>query len=226
MNGTSSPIGTHILHFHRELLDDAHHRYRSWEHCYQFFSKRPDDTDLASLHLGFYLASWGMYRGSSFLLQKDYRIHLPVVEEILRPQYDIIRAVSLADLGSERGSALIQMILELVAWIKECYPATTGEVQGRANVTDTLATKILLGTLGCVPAYDRYVISGIKKSGLSYSYLNRKNFSALIAYCLRHRADFLEAQRQISAYGLDYPDMKLIDMYFWSVGASEDRREA
>ena len=28
-----------------------------------------------------------MYRGSSFLLQKDYKVHIPVVEELLQTKY-------------------------------------------------------------------------------------------------------------------------------------------
>ena len=45
-------------------------------------SKENDvNLDYLSLQLAFYLASWGMYRGSSFLIQKDYRVHIPVVRE-------------------------------------------------------------------------------------------------------------------------------------------------
>ena len=51
----------------------VYHRGKSWEHCYTFFRKyktlRNDKllVDYAALHLGFFLASWGMLRGSSFL---------------------------------------------------------------------------------------------------------------------------------------------------------------
>ena len=33
-------------------------------------------------------------------------------------------------------------------------------------MTDTLATKILMGALGCTPAYDQYVVKSIKKYDL------------------------------------------------------------
>ena len=219
MTELSTQIHDYILDFHQRLTADPFHRYRSWEHCYRFFMQQPTDVDLASLHLGFYLASWGMYRGSTFLLQKDYRVHQPVVEELLKPRYAAIRAVSLTDLRSERGPKLITMILELVRWIQQCYVDTIGEDARRINVTDTLATKILMGTLGCIPAYDRFFIDGIKQCGLRFSYLNRKNFSALIDYCVRHEGDFRQAQQRISADGFIYPDMKVIDMYFWMRGA-------
>ena len=63
--------------FYDDARANENGRSRSWEHCYRVFrDARTDpspDYDHLSLHLAFYLASWGMYRGSSFLLQKDYK---------------------------------------------------------------------------------------------------------------------------------------------------------
>lgn len=72
-----------------------HHRYRSWEHCYRYFHKFTsieiaEDREHAALQLGFYLASWGMYRGSSFLLQCDYTVHLAVIDKLLEPQFAVL----------------------------------------------------------------------------------------------------------------------------------------
>ena len=62
---------------------DPDGRGLSWEHCYEFFREHRGDLrrvrDTAALQLGSYLASWGMYRGSSFLLQRPYTAHLPVI---------------------------------------------------------------------------------------------------------------------------------------------------
>lgn len=77
--------------FYNDLKQDENERYRSWEHCYSNFCharERADaDYNYLSLQLAFYLASWGMYRGSSFLLQKDYKVHIPVVKELLKAKY-------------------------------------------------------------------------------------------------------------------------------------------
>ncbi len=72
-----------IISFYDLMAEDEHHRYKSWEHCFSYFDKKEIDTNIACLHLAFYLAIWGMYRGSSFLLWKDYLIHIEVVKEIL-----------------------------------------------------------------------------------------------------------------------------------------------
>ena len=85
--------------FYNDLKADEHDRYRSWEHCYSHFmaARKENDVNLdyLSLQLAFYLASWGMYRGSSFLLQKDYRVHIPVVREILSKKYDSLAGIEM-----------------------------------------------------------------------------------------------------------------------------------
>ena len=76
-----SEIISRVKTFYKSISDVPDHRYKSWEHCYFFFKKLRNkelserDIELAQLHLAFYLASWGMYRGSSFLLQKDYTVY-------------------------------------------------------------------------------------------------------------------------------------------------------
>ena len=81
---TIEKIITASTDFYNELRVDECGRFRSWEHNYKVFhdARKNDNPDYnyLSLHLSFYLASWGMYRGSSFLLQKDYRIHIPIIK--------------------------------------------------------------------------------------------------------------------------------------------------
>lgn len=79
--------------FYDEAQGSTNHRYRSWEHCYNYF-EAPEDHNVACLHLGFYLASWGMLRASSKLLQNDYLIHEGVVEKVLQPKYKHLRGLS------------------------------------------------------------------------------------------------------------------------------------
>ena len=82
------------------MVQDSNHRFKSWEYCYTAFGNL-DSVDYLSLHLAFYLASWGMYRGSSFLLQKDYRIHIPVVKELLSEKYDALAGIKCVDFRKE-----------------------------------------------------------------------------------------------------------------------------
>ena len=77
--------------FYDTIKADCNHRFASWEHCYEAFKNnkqnRNDETiDFLSLHLAWYLASWGMLR-NSFLFYKDYKIHVPVVRLLLDPKW-------------------------------------------------------------------------------------------------------------------------------------------
>lgn len=154
--------------FYNDLKIDENGRYRSWEHCYSHFIKargsKEIDYDYLSLQLAFYLASWGMYRGSSFLLQKDYKVHIPVVKELLSKEYDALAGIECIEFRKECNQ---QLLREINSFLGQYYDKIRREVKGQElknQLSFTLITKILMGTLGCVPAYDRYFIAGIKKT--------------------------------------------------------------
>lgn len=210
------------------LSRDNHHRYRSWEHCYSFFRNNKNtlkqkDIELACLHLGFYLASWGMYRGSSFLLQKDYKIHKYAVEELLKSKYSSLWDVSVNTL--KRDDKLVELLFELKENVINAYMNNITEVNGvhkKINVTDTLVTKILLGTMGCVPAYDRFFVDGLKECGIPHLNFNKNSFLELLNFYNLNRDEFIYLQNKINEIGIKYPEMKLIDMYFWQLGYNKE----
>ena len=175
----------------------------SWEHCYEFFSGDPADFDLASLHLGFYLASWGMYRGSTSIRRCDYLIHRPIVEVLLSREYKCLRGASLEALQRN-----IDRLWELVGKLKARKPNNLYPED--VTMTDALVTKILMGTLGCTPAYDRFFVCGLKANGLAGSF-SRKSFGTLLECCRQYELDF-------SVGNSDYPIMLKVDMFFHAVG--------
>jgi hypothetical protein len=204
-----------IRAYHGDATDGPHHRYRSWEHCFSFFRRTTpawivEQRDHAALQLGFYLASWGMYRGSSFLLQHAYTIHLTAVDCLasrkLLPLWN-------DDVGSmAEHEALIPTILDAVQAVRQAY-------QPFGQATDTLVTKVLLGTLGCLPACDRFFIEGFKKEGYKYSRLNNRFVDRVLRFCRDNAAELRDEQIRIrEVSGAHYPFMKLVDMYFWQVG--------
>jgi hypothetical protein len=217
-------IGRTILRFHEQLSGDQYHRYRSWGHCYRHFRRRDQlrakhDLEESAIQLGFYLASWGMYRGSGFLLWKDFRIHLKVVQELMRPEHDLLLGFNPAS-NSDNGQVVGQ-ILSLSDCIREAYCSQITSVNGhrcKIRVTDTLVTKILLGTLACLPAYDEYVIKGMRAEGLSCATLKERNLNTLFEWYTEREDEFHSVQRRILENKLSYPSMKLVDMYFWQLG--------
>ena len=212
--------------FYNDLRSDENGRYRSWEHCYSRFIKARSsenvDYDYLSLHLAFYLASWGMYRGSSFLLQRDYRVHIPVVEELLSQKYDALAAIDCADFRKESNQKLLQ---EINLFIEKYYDKIRHEVKEQElnnQLSFTLITKILMGTLGCVPAYDRYFIAGIKYQKVATGNYNIKSIMQLVDFYDKNSTRLESVREKMKVEGMPYPQMKMLDMGFWKIGFDFD----
>lgn len=225
------------------------HRYRSWERCYFFFQdvKKKGtwklEIDRLCLELGFYLASWGMLRGSSFLLWCDSDIHASIMDILFDSRYDELWHVTYDNLVRNSGR-----IMDLKKRISEKYEIVS-EIVGKdlakekakleikvgkevkedpeekieKAVSDVLITKILMGTMGCVPAYDTYFRSGIhgsdKIARIGRMVFNEAALQELATFYCDYKC-LLEFLRYAvsSSCGVDYPQMKILDMGFWSVG--------
>jgi hypothetical protein len=148
----------------RKFLDgrNANERYASFDYCFNYFQSFReaanvsllasfDNIQLSCLHLGFYLASWGMFRGSTELLQKSARYLIPTVEAIARTDPSVWEID--ADRYTEPN---IRHILEVAGTIRAVQP----------GMSDTLLTKIMLGVFGCVPAFDVNFRRACKPEGL------------------------------------------------------------
>ena len=215
-----------VKDYNAQTEADPNDRYRSWEHCYKAFHDARDseqaDHDYLSLMLAFYLASWGMYRGSSFLLQKDYRIHAPVVTEILKPEYDSLFGIECIKL---RGTEQQRLLQKICSYMSEYYDGIRRTVKTndvKNKLSDTLITKVLMGTLGCVPAYDRFFVEGVKDQGVTTGIYSMKSLLYLVDFYEANTERLDECRRNLFAYDLQYPQMKLVDMGFWQIGFDID----
>ena len=206
-----------------------HHRYRSWEHCYGYFRTRTPQTiaagrDHAALQLAFYLASWGMYRGSSFLLQRAYTVHLGVIEKLTEPPFAVLWEQEFG--AGANDTELLPIVLKAADAVRKAYKPFAPTSDSR-QPSDTLVTKVLLGTLGCIPACDRYFIAGFKSAGFSFSSLNAKSAERILQFCHENLAALRVEQARIeNVGGIRYPLMKLVDMYFWQLGYEQGNPEA
>ena len=212
--------------FYNQLKADQNGRYRSWEHCYKCFhdarNDSNDDYDYLSLQLAFYLASWGMYRGSSFLLQKDYKVHVPVVEELLKDKYDCLFGLECAKL---RNKDVQDRLSEIESFMMNYYDdirKQVKETEVKNKLSTTLITKILMGTFGCVPAYDRYFIDGVKNQDVTTGTYGIKSLLKLVDFYELNSASLEKARKGLKVYDLPYPQMKLLDMGFWQIGFEKD----
>ena len=214
--------------FYDDARANENGRSRSWEHCYRVFrDARTDpspDYDYLSLHLAFYLASWGMYRGSSFLLQKDYKVLSPVVEKVLKPEYDCLFGLACADL---REPEVQDSLEKLRKYIAGHFDPIREKVAGRkvtTPVSPVLITKILMGTLGCVPAYDRFFQDGIATYKVTTQEYSLESVRKLAKFYEAHNDRLEEARRGMRTEDLIYPQMKVLDMGFWQIGFEENAK--
>ena len=205
-----------VSNFYSEIESDKYHRYKSWEHCYKEFSQTKD-TDKLSLHLAFYLASWGMYRGSSGLLQKDYKIHYGAVEILTSSKYSAIRAFD-SDIKRDNIPLILELFKELSDYYGEIEYIRNGR-ELKITPTDTLITKVMLGTLGCIPAYDRFFNLGLAEAGITQK-VGKRSLNQLFDFInTDNNAELIKiAATDVTAKNLEYPKMKILDMFFWSVG--------
>ena len=204
----------------REYLDirDPNQRYASFDYCYNYFRSFVDlnqTSELASdankqnscIQLGFYLASWGMYRGSSQLLQKSAK----ELEKVIKVIAATDPALFKTDVHNY-DEKTIRQILDLKDRLQNAFthPATT-----------TLLTKTMLGVFGCIPAFDSYFVRG---SGLRT--VNGKNLLQIKDFYLRNQ-DLIERARN-TRFTLNfdtgsstkhlYTRAKMIDMIFFIAG--------
>ncbi len=129
-------------------------RYTSFDYCYNYFKTTEDltaDLEKSCLVLGFYLASWGMLRGSSFLLQKSIKYFQPLIEYYAK----LDKAVWEIDID--------QYSNENIEQIMDIYDKTKGLIIADNRTHLTLVTKILLGVFGFIPAFDQYFCQTFRK---------------------------------------------------------------
>ncbi|MBR1613487.1 MAG: hypothetical protein IJ671_08160 [Succinivibrio sp.] len=227
--GTARDVTAVAAKFYNKMNEVKNSRYRSWEYCYYSFYKArtvkqvdEDYLDYLSLQLAFYLASWGMFRGS-FLLQKDYKIHVPLIKEMLNPKYDILFGLECKHMSDANVRNLLTELIKLVSKHYKNIREDVKRKEIKSSVSDTLVSKVLMGTMGCVPAYDTYFKAGIKNKKVAKVKFNMDSLIKLAEFYQQNYDVLEEARSQLQLEDIYYPQMKLLDMGFWQIGADWTR---
>lgn len=199
-------------------------RSRSWDYCYNYFQDHAEPTqamERSCLQLGYYLASWGMLRGSTYLFAETNAHHyskaIQVIED-LNPSMQGIDADSYLNAGAR---------LEIIGAYEELRKALLPV--GVAHVT--LVGKVMLGVWGCLPSFDRYFRQGFgqlaDKRGekSAFNWVNDHSLGMLGEFHSRnqHEISTLASQYTTLTFGGDFtsrplPLAKVIDMYGFQRG--------
>jgi hypothetical protein len=205
-----------------DLTADKYHRFKSWDDCFKAFSSLRQ-TEFQVLELAFYLASWGMYRGSSGLLHKNRLIHKGAVDIVYSKHNQKLKCSQTSEVNKENIEAILKLKNQLANHYSRIYFTRGANKPKPISPTDTLLSKIILGTLGCVPAYDRYFINGLKEMKMQHINFNEASLNELFNFLDKNKKEILQAQKLInSKIQRHYPLMKILDMYFWQIGYDKD----
>ena len=159
-------------------------RYASFDFCYNYFysfyrnnklSELSNEENLQTscLQVGFYLASWGMMRGSSFLLEKSVRNFSSLIITISKMNPKLWE-IDVADYDEENISLLLDCKQQIInALGKENKPS------------DTLVTKIMLGVFANIPAFDQYF-----RKSLKVYLVNEKSLLKIKEFYIKNKEDF------------------------------------
>lgn len=215
---------TDILEMIQRFQKDnsPNNRYCSFDYCYNYFRINPrdkltNDIEKSCLVIGFYLASWGMLRGSSFLLQKSAKYFEPVIEYIST----LDKNVWLVDVD-KYDSKNIQLICDIYSEIK-------GKIIDGKSSDLTLITKIILGVFGFIPAFDQFFTNTFREiygKDCGFRRLNHKSLQLVKDFYDSNKTaiDSISADIFTTDFvtglktEINYPKAKIIDMYGFTKG--------
>ena len=201
-------------------------RYASFDYCFNYFQGFKNKKELASreniqnscLHVAFYLASWGMLRGSSFLLNKSIKYYESLIKYISEQDSSFWK-IDVSNYSEDTIERLIKCSNDIKKILSD---------NGKYKVSDTLVTKIMLGVFGNVPAFDAYFKTGSglgtfnKKSLMSiHDFYTKDSYSELVS----HEANKIKTFDYDSgkAGSRAYTKAKIIDMIFFIEGYKNGR---
>jgi hypothetical protein len=151
-----------------------------------------------------------MLRGSTELLQRSVRTFVPVVETLVAAP---ARLWSL-DVDGYDEAAITDL---------RSYATTLGKALHN-GASDILVTKVMLGTMGCVPAFDTNFRKGFHASTFGPKALRR------ISRFYRDHSEIIEANREPTlsfetghSTERRYTSAKVIDMIFFIEGEHPGR---
>lgn len=126
-------------------------RVLSWDFCFEHFAdleRVQRDRQASCMQLGYYLASWGMLRGSSYLFKNTNARHYLQALDVIERYSPELRGLGPADFGDRSSQEL------LVSVYRELGAALLPEGGRRI----TLVTKTMMGVWGVFPSLDSYFV--------------------------------------------------------------------
>lgn len=192
---------------------EQNERWNAYRFCHEEFRKAmktdsaKNDYDYLALHLQAFLASWGMIVRDSILMKRNYKCLIHPLKEIFEfaDANKILMDVDPYSPEFDRDE-YIRLLLELKDKVKNSL------VKDGRSPTDALISKMLLGTLSCVVAFDGKVRTRLGVSGINQGALNK------VCDCFKKEKEKIFKQRYIMEQksGWQVPMMGVLDNMLWN----------
>jgi len=210
-----------------ESQNERHSRLKAWEFIYEYiwhencqWNDLTNDANLdkTALHIGFYLANWGMFRGSSaLLLHNNLELFRELAVVLFTGAGATLHNLSLTDFAPyepnlKQNQATFNEVIRQIEMLGT-----------KISWTDTLKSKILMGTWGECPALDTYYTTGRRKlfpfvRGLSE--VSGKGMTSVYNLIYGQKLKFPTVFTL--KYKYSYPPGKLLDMALFQYGFNPD----
>lgn len=204
-------------------------RYASFDYCYNYFqSFKENDAipelsnskniEMSCLQLSFFLASWGMYRGSTHTIRRSSKFYEDLIKNLSKINQDIWE-IEIEDYNNDKK---LEEIFNCKKLIQESFG-------NWSDASDKLISKIMLGIFGVIPAFDTNFTDGCHANSITCNGISQRSLKALYRFYSEpdnlqkinqwsyriHTLDFLTGEETRR----NYPKAKILDMIFFTEGA-------
>lgn len=198
-------------YFANTTSENSH--YKAWDLCYNFFRnykeiKRDNKLkDNACLNITAYLSSMGVY--NAHLNKTNYLIHRGAINIILKSRYDVLWEYDINDTKLFKWCK--QLIIDLNTELIQYYSRVCEGIDDLTNLTSHL----IMGSMGCLPAFDKYFINGIDFYGFEKHTFCDEAIDEVYSFYKSYQKQFYNI---FSSLDKQIPIMRIIYMFFWQSG--------
>lgn len=221
--------------FMNGLKAGGNHRYRAYDFCKELFDKyyqkvlngellTAEEKDYFALNLYCYLASWGMVCRGGLLLTRSYKFLIPLCDVLFDKTY-----CSLWNICSFEENYNCSQVMALYNALNNKIEQVKNDdrLEGK-SATRLLLCKILMGTYGCVIAYDTCDLRGLDQCNVhtsNTSPLSEKLLQNTYHIIIEHKEEFKTIMEDMKTYPVNYTVFKVLDMILWIEGEKLEKNK-
>ena len=126
------------------------------------------------------------------------------------------------DLKKKENLSLLNNLYDDLSFYYKEIRSQVAETEVFKDISETLITKILMVTLWCFPAYDIYFKSGLSLEGVGIQKYGNNSLIKVCEFYEKYNEELEVVRLNMNVAGLEYPQLKILDMGFWKIGFDAD----